>query len=798
MKAAAERKPFSLFVAGLVFLLSFGHCQQESIRITTYHFERGGDIEFVCFCENSSGRKEATAMDMCMPEEENDNCYPVAFVLQVNRDEIGIVDLRAEALVDSDVRVPFNTFNHTGRGPSDVAATGDGKKLLISHYGDHFVAVYNTEELFGDFLADFTIVPLPGPSSSIAMSGIDAGAYVTLPENSAIAVIDLTDLSADPEIHVFPVEIIPPEEESAEEVAEVVEESPEIPDAFEEMDVPSDFDEEGDGEDAGEVEVEVEDAMEDEDVAAEDMAAEDMAEEEDMEGEDGPEPEEDIGGEDPAADITDAGTDDADITVPGPFYPWHVMVRETETESLLVVAGSGSGGVMIFNASRIGEGLESAFIAGLLSGVAVKDVAITSSGDYLYGVDRDDGTVHAVDMTTGLEIDTTGGNPLVKQGAIELDGRANDVTILDLDFGDEVDPRTFRGTFAFIVASNGRVYVVDIDDLNCPDCPSHVLRNANDDESSAPFWRAQPSIFAEEAQVQYVEFPSGFPSPDRFDDTLPPSDAFMYGISFFPYDPWSDVEDEPDIRRAVTQQWKIVYEGALPSSGGIGGNVEEGGVFTDSGLPFCVVGVRDGDILVIDDAPSPVVDAECNYPDDGVEYRITQATMNELHIEPFENPDGNVYDLPTEECFPFAVRYHVHVKDHWVVVGGATGYLNDWGTDDFGRCVDKLPPCSSWEEEDCTLLHGRTVEDSFFVNPYIKFKLIAMRGGDSERISPKDKTEYIYQAASGFEPLSLSVARMPVNLNYMSWNNSLYISDAATEGLVELNLEEFFVTNKYF
>ena len=299
--------------------------------------------------------------------------------------------------------------------------------------------------------------------------------------------------------------------------------------------------------------------------------------------------------------------------------------------------------------------------------------------------------------------------------------------------------------------------------------------------------------------MQYVDFPADkYPEPDFFEDLLPTGSDFMYGISFYPYDPWEGIMDLPDIRRALTQSWTLSYEGVLPYSGGIGGNVEEGGRFVDTGLPLCVVGVRTGDILVIDDPPSPVdPDVDCSAfeqaqeNDGSLEYVIVEATQYELQVEP---PADSEYGLPDESCFPFAVKYHVRLEGAWTVVGGSTGYLNDWAVDEEGRCTDRLPPCSRWGEEDCTLLNGRTTENAHFVNPYIKFRLNPL----PEDAEHRDQTTYIYQAASGFQPLSLSVARYPVSVTYLPWNTSLYISDAATEGLVELQLDNFTVTNKYF
>jgi hypothetical protein len=475
-----------LVLAAAASTFAQGACQREPITVTTYHFERCGEMEFVCFCEDSAGKRSPAAMDMCRSSEDGNDCSPYAFVLQTNRDEIGVVDIAGGVLVDSDVRVPFNTFAQTGRSPSDIGVSQDGRKIYVTHAGDNFVALFEASAFLGEFLPVYTEIPMPGPSSSIAVSVTEPRAYVTLPENSAIAVLDLEDPSAPPEIYEFPSLPAAADEEEIEEAAETVEETGEEPeDGGSDADAPSDADREEE-EDAG-----IEDAPQDQ---VPDDAAGDVPDAEEM----------------------------------ASFIPWAALLRETEAGSVLAVSGSGEeGGVMIFDASRIGEGLESSFVSRVLPGVPVRNFVFTPveeppdpEKDFLYAIDRDAGTVHVVNMITGLEVDTTGGNPLVEAGAIRLDGQAQDITIPELDFGEQVGPRTLTGVFGFIVTSRGDLYVVDVRDDHCTgDCPHHVLRNAYADEDSIPVWMNQPSVFDGDTQIQYLDLealrtPGGYPVPD--------------------------------------------------------------------------------------------------------------------------------------------------------------------------------------------------------------------------------------------------------------------------------------------
>ena len=132
------------------------------------------------------------------------------------------------------------------------------------------------------------------------------------------------------------------------------------------------------------------------------------------------------------------------------------------------------------------------------------------------------------------------------------------------------------------------------------------------------------------------------------------------------------------IRRAQTQEWRLTYEGHIPYSHGIGGNIEPGGVLSDSGLPFCVVGVRTGDILVIEGPPTPLSeDTDCSdyqqEKESETAYRITEAYQYRMVFEPMVNPDNKEYPVPTEECFPFAVSFYARAAGAWTVVGTKTG-----------------------------------------------------------------------------------------------------------------------------
>jgi len=774
----------NIFNSLIIFVLpifSFYSCSQEKISATTYNFERSGSLEFVCYCTDEGNQRNPYPMEMCKSEEENTDCYPFAFVLQINRDELGLVDIKSGLMVDSDLRVPFVTFAQTGKSPSDIAVSPDGSKIFVTHFGDNFLAVFNTADFGNDFLPVYKKIPLPGPSSSISINASLNKIFVSLPSQSALAILNLNNLNAEPEIFYFSQILKDGGEENGEgEIGEFDESEENI------SDEEADIDEIRDGYSDGEI-------YESED---ENIETADAETEGDLNG----------GGEDDGL----GGEVDASENEGFSFVPWVVKVQDTGFNTVLLVSGSGEdGGVMIFDPQRLNEGLDSALISMVLRGIPVSKFAVTPDGNFLYAIDREEGTIHVVNMATGLEVDTSGGNPLIPRGAIKFDSDARDVTIEELDFGESSDPYTLKGIFGFAVTSNGSLYIVDIRDDNCTgDCPQHVLRNSRSLEESYPVWLERPIVIVDENQIQYTDLASlnssgGYPVPDPAKVSYSPQGAsgrtyYMYGVSFFPYDPWLNDPDAgpfPDIRRAVTQRWRISYEDTIPYSDGIGGNIEDGGVLSDTGIPFCAIGVRSGDILVIDDSPIPMDDSvDCSsFSEDGdMEYRITEAFQNRLIFEPHSNNEGKTYPLPSESCFPFAIKYHIHASGEWLVTGGITGFLNDWSVDAEGRCIDAKPPCTSWTEENCTLLNGRAREGRAFVNPYIKFVMVP-----GSRPTPSGMT-FFYDAGSAFKPISLVVGKLPHSLKYLPWNKKLYVTDEATEGLVEIDLEHILVSRTFY
>lgn len=798
-------------IPALVVLLAA--CQDNPPNITLLQLERGGAIEFACLCEETDGSWSADRMESCDHRSDSvtgrTECATFALVLQTNRGEVAVVDLERRRLHDSDDRAPFTTFPQVGDFPSDLAVTEDGATVYVVHVGEPTMAILDASGLLGPTLPEPRFVSLPAPAQSISLMADGSRAFVTLPAIHALASIDL---AADPPL------------------IETLEVGPEPPDVDEEPE-PSP------------------DAATDPDVV--EMDADDAADLTDVE-------------EDGTTDVpADMPGEDAPVDLLPAFMP--VRVEVVEDLDRIFISGfdaSGGGGVLELDLGAILSGADAheALVAVHLAGTPVGafDVAVvlpifsdeetTPEGPYLYAANRDEQLLHVVDLTTGEQIDTTGGNPLVTGGAIRTDGLVTDVLAVSFEDDDdettadyELEPLVLRGDFVFITTSTGLVEVVDVYDRTCwylltdgndendpISCTPHAVRNIFDDEDSYPRWSDEPRLLdAEGESLTYVatgtESIPGTPVLAGKDYVRPyvdpdSEDRFSYGVTFYP--DTREAPQMPDIRRPRTETWGMIWEGRVPWTTGVGGNLsEDGSELNDPGMPFCAMGVRghgmgpySGDVLVIEDGPEPLdADTDCSaFPaDGGAAYRIVTATQNTLEIMPMEQFDVETdtwrepYPAPVEECFPFAVRYHVRTSGLWTVSGSDTGFLHATVIDEAGRCADELPPCADWDDEStCTLRSGRALMDTTFVNPYIRLR-IEPNGADLPPLPAGDTSimrpglGFFLLSVRAFMPLATKVATLPHSLAYAEHYGTFFVSDRAWDGLLEFSPSTFTVIYEY-
>ena len=783
-----RRAPTLLLVLALALLAG---CQDNPPNISLLQLERGGSIDFVCLCEATDGTWSGSPMSSC--SDGDTACTTFALVLQTNRGEIAVVDLDRNRLHDSDDRAPFTTFPHVGTFPSDLAVSQDGTRIYVVHVGEPRMAIMDTSGILGPSLPEPRFVDLPVEGRSVDLTSDHELAFVTLPLAHAIARITT---GTDPVgVEVLPlVGEVPAPDETPEETPD---------------------------------------------------ASTDVTEEPDAE-------------EDVLDDVEEDVPDDAGPGAPTAFMPEEIEVVESDAGRRVFVSGfteEGGGGVIELDLDRLEEGDDAlaAFVAIHLEGTPVaafdvvdvvptySDETTTPEGRFLYAGNRDEPRLHVVDLDTGEEIDTSGDDPFAGR-AIRTDGNPVDVlaVVIEDDAGEtrsdyEMDPLEMRGVFVYVLTSTGVVEVVDVYDRVCwsfmtdgdPDndplsCTPHVLRNVFDEEDSYPRWFDEPALLTGDGEtVTFIPTTCEMQTPcfEDHDYIRPfvPSDSdnrFSYGVTFFPDIPFEEPASMPVIRRPRSETWGIIWEGRLPWSTGVGGNLSPGGdELTDSGMYFCATGVLDGDVLVIEDGPEPLdTDTDCSgFPSGGgAAYLIAAASQHTLglvtmaQLDPetdLWNEDG--YELPREECFPFAVRYHVRASDQWIVTGSETGYLHATTTAEDGTCTTGQPVCADWDDDtDCTFLTSRAImrEGETFVNPYIRFG-IRQNGVQGPSDDPdtvlRPGLGFFFTAVSGFQPLATKAATLPHSIAWSESVGSLFISDRAWDGLLQFSPDSFTVIYEY-
>lgn len=788
-----------VFIPTLVILLA--GCTDKPSTINVTQLERGGDVETICLCRRDDGTVQGAPHSQCDPEDGDEDCAPYALLLQKNRGEIAVVDIMHRYLHDSDQRAPFVTFPQVGEFPSDMAVSEDGQRVWVVHMGEPTLAEVETADLLGPTLPETTFHTLPGRAGALTLAPDEATAFVTLPDMGALAVVDLT--AEPPAVATYALSSEPLPEPALD--AESGDASDDILDADDATDAPADIPPE---------------------VAA------------------------DIPGEE--------GT----VAPPVGFTPLRLeyVPVEGEGDGLLVCGfdDAGGGGVLVLDVAALMDGTADAILAHHLRDTPISEIDVAHvdpvegagngapEGLYLYAADRDEPLLHVVDLQTGLELDTSGGNPLVRGGAIRTDGLVQDLLVVEFDeeeaipsefAPEDLDPLDWYGVYIFAATSAGVVHAIDVYDRYCwylvdggtdLECTPHVMRNALPTTDSQPFWLEPPVVFSGEEALTSLEYCSAlYPCFESFEDTN--ADERTYGITFYPRLP-GDEETQAQIRRPLSETWTLVWEGKIQWSGGIGGNLsEDGTTLTDPAMPFCAIGIRGegdgypGDVLVIEDGPMPLdEDTDCSsWPEDGsMAYRIVRATQSELTLEPVSQwspesesalwlgvgTDAPPFPLPTEECFPFAVKYHIRTDRTWTVTGSRTGFLHSTALDEEGRCVDAFPPCESWarydETGDCTLRRGRARMNEAFVNPYVRFVIDPQTlnwgasGGQPDAIM-KPGLGFSLLASSGFEPLSEWVSALPESMVYLDHTDLFYISDRGYDGLVELDPDSFSVLYSY-
>ncbi|MBX3182205.1 MAG: hypothetical protein KIT72_09875 [Polyangiaceae bacterium] len=211
------------------------------------------------------------------------------------------------------------------------------------------------------------------------------------------------------------------------------------------------------------------------------------------------------------------------------------------------------------------------------------------------------------------------------------------------------------------------------------------------------------------------------------------------------------------------------------------------------------------------------------------DFTIVEASERELVVTPRETPRAAEV---MKCCFPSATKYSVRAGRHWVLTGSRSGFRHQVMPDpDTGRCVPdpsgaKAHHRSRAYEVSCAGSacggigqatrfdeQGRRVPDTDAVacltsssNPprecvfqNLTHRFVVYRGAlPSER-----DMRFTWQVAGGFTPLSISLAAessavSPLSMQLLPQTGELAVTDAATQGLLMVNLRSLAVSRVFY
>lgn len=196
---------------------------------------------------------------------------------------------------------------------------------------------------------------------------------------------------------------------------------------------------------------------------------------------------------------------------------------------------------------------------------------------------------------------------------------ARDISFVDLVSTSTANPHALNGQFGVIIASNGKVYFVNLaptgedkptpqsDDTIRPAAATHSFRERRDTgrSSSLPlsmFLTPQRTNAGADQAFPTIASYSAADGPQIQSFTLD-------GTSNY----WLDL---PDPSYVVSRVWGVTWEGALPgatrSSGLVSSQGGLAGVLSDRGADFCASGVQPGDVIMFSGCTQ---DSDCQ-PDD--------------------------------------------------------------------------------------------------------------------------------------------------------------------------------------
>jgi hypothetical protein len=183
---------------GVACAALLGACTQTPIFATPRSFDRPGRASLVCF-EMRTTPPTAVPLARCAPPDPATGALPAGFdlhaiVLQSRRGEIAVVDLRTNAILDTNATIPGFTFIEAGALPVDVVSTqgvvaGRPIATYVANAGSEDVWVYPSTRFRAPASTaevDAQRVSLGAAPSALLVSPDDRFLFVALPSLGAV------------------------------------------------------------------------------------------------------------------------------------------------------------------------------------------------------------------------------------------------------------------------------------------------------------------------------------------------------------------------------------------------------------------------------------------------------------------------------------------------------------------------------------------------------------------------------------------------------------------------------------
>lgn len=741
--------------AALTFAIAAGvlalACEENPPDTVISQFERPQDVALVCF-NSVDGVPEPLPLACCERTGDGAEGYcsgPVvgatvlAFVTQTTPGEVAVVDVDAQAILDQDERIPYNSFVPVGGQPSDIAATWDGQRVYTANFETEDLSVIRVVDSFGPTLSTSTVVEMGGPAARLTIARApairDRFAFVTQPTLGRLAVValdgaDCPDPAASPSGCLLGHLRLDAATGIAHAVADDSDEGI-APWAVVASDVtPSLYV----GGIAGEYIVEI-----DSQVLAQQA----------------------LGLDAPGSLGEEAIV--RRIEIEG--FTSRALALEPDLERWIYAVENELGGVLAID-----------LVNGELLPVNADNPLATDA----YSIDLP-GRARALGLVRLAEEGDPA--PLTFNGTFAVVSTTQ-AAVFVIDADDEnADPK-----YPHTLRSGTDWYSAEAESF--PALAGEPVLEGDGTQLSGESGKVY-GYFDDSADAGVGD--AGAACGDEGVEFDPES---SYGVHMR-----CDPRQSSNESWTLTWQGEIGLSGAGVIHPEWGGQPPPAGslVVVDETKDFCAGGLLagdrggtydgvldgqlesyPGDLLVITSDPTPADGADCSPFEDGeLIYRVAEVLdTNAIRIEQRDQP------LPTAECFGQAFVYEIRAFEHWVLRGSRTGHLHHGSVDLQGQCIPvDLDPD---EEDRVRSKRQRVFEDYEFHNHYFAFTLRS-EGGTAAK-ADIDELTFSFGTQGGFEPLYAVLGNNITDIEPTP-DLDLVLVDQAGEGLLLFDLQGEFI-----